>query len=167
MEVTFLLFSRNHWKSNFMVWSIGQPALPCRHEYPHGKIPVEWFMSIDNKKLAVVHILKKELNLSDDEYRDILQQAAGVRSAKDLDEANFRKLMRYFVRSKYYRINPFGLTLKQKLYITYMAREMGWDEGHLNNFIHKYYHKSRVDELTKKEAVKAIESLKNVRQHQK
>ncbi|MDQ7825137.1 MAG: DUF1018 domain-containing protein [Candidatus Eremiobacteraeota bacterium] len=124
-------------------------------------------MGIDNKKLAVIHILKKELNLDDAEYRDILEQAAGVRSAKDLDEATFRQLMRYFVRSKYYRINPLGLTLKQKLYMKYIALEMGWDEAHLTNFIHKYYHKSGVDELTRKEAAKAIESLKNARQHQK
>ncbi|MFA5144415.1 MAG: phage protein GemA/Gp16 family protein [Candidatus Omnitrophota bacterium] len=120
---------------------------------------------MDKKKLAVIHIVKKELNLSDAEYRDTLQRIAGVSSAKELDDEKFRKLMNFFVRSKYYQVNPFGLTIRQKLYIEYLAREAGWEEGHLNNFIHKYYHKPDISKLTKKEAVKVIESLKGVNQH--
>jgi len=122
---------------------------------------------MDKKKLALIHIIKKELNLSDPEYRDILQEAAGVKSAKDLDEEKFSKLMNYFVRSKYYQVNQFGLTMRQKLYIKYLAQQMDWQDGHLNNFLHKYYHKPDVDKLTRKEAIKVIESLKNVRGHQK
>ena len=110
--------------------------------------------------------MKKELNLSDTEYRNILQQVAGVSSAKELDDEKFRKLMNYFVRSPYYQVNPFGLTIKQKLYIEYLAKEISWEEEHLNNFIHKYYHKSNLDELTRNEAIKVIESLKGVKQHQ-
>ncbi|MGA1824045.1 MAG: phage protein GemA/Gp16 family protein [bacterium] len=120
----------------------------------------------DRKKLALIHIIKRELNLSDSEYRNILQQAAGVRSAKDLNKEKFRKLMNYFVRSKHYRINHYGLTIKQKFYIKSLAHEMGWDEGHLSNFIHKYYHTFDIDTLTKHEAIKVIESLKKVKQHQ-
>lgn len=122
---------------------------------------------MDRTKLAVIHIVKKELNLSDAAYRNILQQVAGVNSAKELDEVKFRKLMNFFVRSKYYQVNPFGLTIRQKLYIKYLAKEIGWDEPHLNNFIHKYYHESGLDRLTRKEAIKAIESLKAVKEHQK
>jgi len=117
---------------------------------------------MDRKKLALIHIIKKELKLSDSEYRNILQQAAGVNSAKDLDEEKFKKLMKFFVRSRHYQANPFGLTIKQKLYIKYLAQKIGWSQKHLNNFIHKYYHKSDVNNLTRKEAIKAIESLKNV-----
>lgn len=122
---------------------------------------------MDRKKLAVIHIVKKELNLSDTEYRNILRRIAGVSSAKELDDEKFRKLMNYFVRSPYYQVNPFGLTIKQKLYIKYLAKEISWEEGHLDNFIHKYYHKSNLDELTRNEAIKVIESLKGVKQHQK
>ncbi|MCK5162057.1 MAG: DUF1018 domain-containing protein, partial [Candidatus Aureabacteria bacterium] len=60
---------------------------------------------MDRKKLALIHIIKKELNLSDAEYRNILEQVTGVRSAKDLNEEKFRKLMHYFVRTEHYRIN--------------------------------------------------------------
>jgi hypothetical protein len=118
---------------------------------------------MDKNKLAVVHIVKKELGMSDAKYREILRSVAGVESAKDLDEANFRKLMNYFVRSSHYRVNLFGLTIRQKMLINYLAQQMGWDGGHLNNFIHKYYHDRSLETLTRKEAIKLIESLKKVR----
>ena len=123
-------------------------------------------MGIDRKKLAVIHIIKKELGLADSEYRDILKQAAGVTSARDLDDVKFRKLMRHFVRSRYYRVNSLGLTLRQKIYINHLAEDLGWDESHLLNFVRKYYHKSTIDALTKQEAINLIESLKNVKKHQ-
>lgn len=72
---------------------------------------------IDKKRLAVIHIIKKELGLSDTKYRNILWQVARVKSAKELDDRSFKRLMRFFVHSKYYKINPYGLTIKQKLYI--------------------------------------------------
>jgi len=122
-------------------------------------------MAIDRKKLALIHVIKKELKLDENEYRDILLQATGVSSAKFLDEEKFRKLMSYFVHSNYYRVNSFGLTLRQKLYIKYLATELGWEEEHLNNFVNKYYHKPNVNKLTRKEAIRAIESLKNIKQH--
>jgi len=42
-------------------------------------------MTVDHNKLVVIHIVKRELDLSEDEYRDILLRETGVRSAKDLD----------------------------------------------------------------------------------
>lgn len=120
---------------------------------------------MDKNKLAVIHIVKKELNLADEEYRDILKRVTGVPSAKSLDDAGFRKLMNFFVRSRYYRVNPQGLTIRQKLYVKYLAKEIGWDEAHLGNFIRKYYHESGLDRLTGKEAAKLIESLKAIKQH--
>ncbi|MEF9425681.1 MAG: regulatory protein GemA [Candidatus Mariimomonas ferrooxydans] len=122
---------------------------------------------MDRKKLAIIHIVKKELNLSDDEYRDILRTAAGVNSAKDLDEEKFKKLMNYFVRSRHWRTNTFGLTIRQKLYIQTLAQDIGWSRSHLNNFVQKYYHKSDVGRLSKEDAIKVIEALKNIKQHQK
>lgn len=117
---------------------------------------------LDNKKLALIHIIKKELSLSESEYRSILKEAAGVQSAKELNEASFRKLMNYFVRSKYYQVNKFDLTMRQKMYIKYLIQELGWDQGHIKNFLHKYYGKYDIDGLTKSEAIKVIESLKAI-----
>ncbi|MGR3178196.1 MAG: phage protein GemA/Gp16 family protein [Candidatus Anammoxibacter sp.] len=56
---------------------------------------------MDKKKLAVIHIVKKELSLSDEEYRNILEQVTGFRSSKDLNDSQFHKLMRYFVRTRH------------------------------------------------------------------
>ncbi|MDD5194850.1 MAG: DUF1018 domain-containing protein [Candidatus Omnitrophica bacterium] len=120
---------------------------------------------IDKKRLAVIHIVKKELGLSDEEYRNILQAAAGVNSAKDLDEEKFRRLMNYFARSRHYQVNRYGLTIRQKLLIKALTQELMWDESHLNNFIHKYYHKNTLDNLTRKEAIKLIEALKSIKEH--
>lgn len=121
---------------------------------------------IDKKKIALVHIVKKELGLDDQEYRRILKSASGVTSSKELDNKKFRKLMNYFVRSKYYRSSKHGITLKQKLFIKNLAHQMEWDEEHLHNFLGKYYHKRDIDRLTKKEAIKVIESLKHIKERQ-
>ena len=53
--------------------------------------------------------------------------------------------MRFFVRSDYYRVNSFGMTLKQKLFIKSLAGQLGWEETHLRNFIRKYYQKPDLD----------------------
>lgn len=122
---------------------------------------------LDKKKLAVIHIVKDELGLSDGEYRDILKEITGVSSASDLDEKGFRRLMNRFARSGYYRSGKNGLTLRQKLFIKHLYKDdLGWDEAHFRNFLNKYYQKKRIDTLTRKEASKVIESLKNIEKHQ-
>ncbi len=118
---------------------------------------------INPKKLALIHVVKKELGLADRDYRRVLWLVAGVRSAKDLDEAGFRKLMRYFVRSDYFRANAAGMTLKQKLYVKSLASDLGWEPEHLRNFIRKYYQRDSLDALDRKQASKLIESLKAIR----
>lgn len=120
---------------------------------------------MDRKKLAVIHIVKKELGLSDEEYRDILEKYAGVRSAKDLDEKGFRKLMHYFVRSRHYRSGRDIITLRQKMYIKDLVSKAGWDVNHFVNFMKKYYRKSTLESFSKKEASKLIESLKSIIKH--
>ena len=121
--------------------------------------------AIDRKRLALIHIVKKELGISDRDYRCLLRRVAGVRSSKDLDEAGFRTLMRFFVRSDYYRANSFGMTLKQKMFIKSLVSQLGWDPRHLTNFIHKYYQRPDLDHLDRQAASKLIESLKAIREH--
>ncbi len=124
-------------------------------------------MKIDKKKLAVIHIAKNELNLSDEQYRNMLREATGVETAKDLDEEKFRRLMNVFMRSRHYRLQPGGITLRQKYFIRNLYQDLGWDPKHQENFLRKYHHKKQWDQLTKTEAGKLIESLKNVRAHRK
>jgi hypothetical protein len=58
------------------------------------------------------------------------------------------------------------MTLKQKLFIKALARQLGWDPAHLTNFIRKYYRKEGLEGLGRKEASKLIESLKAVKAHE-
>ena len=122
-------------------------------------------MTVDHNKLAVIHIVKRELGLSEDEYRDILQRETGVRSAKDMDEKGFKRLMRYFAGSRHYRINKYSRTFRQKLFINHLVDNLGWDMHHFKSFLNKYYKKTEVDKLTKREASNVIESLKNILKH--
>jgi hypothetical protein len=124
-------------------------------------------MTLDAKKLAAIHIVKRELGLSDEDYRDRLEALTGVRSAKSLDEGGFRKLMNHFARSEHYRINQDGLTFRQMMYIKGLQDQLGWEERHLVNFLKKYHKRSDVLTLTKKEAIRVIESLKNVVEHER
>lgn len=117
---------------------------------------------LDHKKLAVIHIVKKELGVSDKEYRDTLEKVAGVRSAKDLDEAGFQRLMRYFTKSEHYRASREGITFRQKMYIKHLFDDLAWDAAHCANFLNKYYKTPRLENLSKKEASKVIESLKHI-----
>lgn len=117
---------------------------------------------LDHKKLAVIHIVKKELGVSDQEYRDTLEKVAGVRSARDLDEAGFQRLMRYFARSRHYRANPEGITFRQRMYIKHLVDDLAWNAAHYTNFLKKYYKTAETETLSKKEAGKVIESLKHI-----
>lgn len=47
-------------------------------------------------KLALIHIAKAQLGLDEDHYRLLLLEAAGVRSARELDMAGFDAVMRRF-----------------------------------------------------------------------
>ena len=117
---------------------------------------------LDHKKLAVIHIVKKELAISDAEYRDTLEKVAGVRSARELDEAGFQRLMRYFARSGHYRANREGITFRQRMYLKHLVEDLAWDAAHYANFLKKYYKTAEVGVLSKKEASKVIESLKHI-----
>ena len=114
---------------------------------------------MDRKKLAVVHIVKKELSLSDEEYRNILERVAGVRSSRDLTDSQFHKLMRYFVRTLHYRVTSKGITLRQKYYIKQLKKDLGWDDSHFQNYINKYFHNRNLDAYSKHDASNLIVAL--------
>jgi hypothetical protein len=117
---------------------------------------------MDKKKLAVIHIVKRELSLSDDEYRNILERVAGVRSAKDMTDDKFHKLMRYFVRTRHYRVTSKGITLRQIYYLRQLKERLQWDDSHFRNYIHKYFHNRDLSTYTKHDASNLIVALKSI-----
>lgn len=46
-------------------------------------------MPLPRNKLALIHVAKAKLGLSDPDYRALLKRAAGVDSARDLDDKGF------------------------------------------------------------------------------
>jgi len=48
---------------------------------------------ISKEKLALIHVGKKQLDLSDPEYREILRHHGGVASAADLDDEGFKRVV--------------------------------------------------------------------------
>ena len=50
------------------------------------------------KQIGLIHVAKKQLGLTDDQYRALLLWAGGVESAKDLDAAGFERVMGYLTR---------------------------------------------------------------------
>lgn len=51
---------------------------------------------IDKKQIKIIHIAKSKLNLSDDQYRDILQGHYGKASSKNLTFKEAHDLIEYF-----------------------------------------------------------------------
>ena len=119
---------------------------------------------ISQAKLAVIHLIKKRLNWSEQEYRQKMFECVGVRSAKDLTDPMFRRLMNVFVRSPSYRANANGMTVRQKWFIENLAKHIGWDSQHLDHFIHRFAHERDLRSLNKKEASHLIEALKKIQQ---
>lgn len=48
---------------------------------------------ISQNELAIIELAKNQLHLSDEEYRLIMQETAGVASANDLDAEQFRQFI--------------------------------------------------------------------------
>lgn len=55
-------------------------------------------MTISRQKIALVHVAKAQLELTDADYRELLLRTANVNSSTELDEAAFERLMIEFER---------------------------------------------------------------------
>ncbi|HYH19126.1 MAG TPA: regulatory protein GemA [Azospirillum sp.] len=50
-------------------------------------------MALDSKKSSVIHVAVKQLGMTDEDYRSLLFNIAGVRSSRDLDDSSFDAVM--------------------------------------------------------------------------
>jgi phage gp16-like protein len=55
-------------------------------------------MTIAPKKISLLHVAKSRLGLSDENWRDVLRNVAGVGSSRELDDAGFDAVMLHFER---------------------------------------------------------------------
>lgn len=95
-------------------------------------------MALTRQQLAAVHVAAKTLGLDEDVYRDVLESAAGVRSASDLTPETFRRVMARFEelgfrgtnhRVRQRRRTPVGeiVTPAQQGLLTHLYSQLGMD----------------------------------------
>ena len=126
--------------------------------------------------LAAIHILKKELQLSDADYRKILTDVAKVRSAKELDEAGDKAVMRHLYQLREQRSQArrqaSKLPAEKRIWgmwyeLCTLIPEQNCRSGYLAGFINKVVRVDIVDgryidlkKLTAFEQKQVIEALK-------
>lgn len=129
-------------------------------------------MSLDRKKLALVHVAKKRLGLDDGAYRSVLERAGGVASSRDLKDDGFNRVMAEFGRmgfeTDYARDNfganrhPFMATPAQVGYIKRLWADYtdgaGTDQG-LDKWIERTFKIGALRFLEGPAAGKAIAAL--------
>jgi hypothetical protein len=136
-------------------------------------------MPITKRQIAVLHVLKQQAGFGEDEYRDTLFRVAGVRSAKDLDQTGFEKVLEWFEALGYRtprkpnRVNfgqrPGYATQKQLDFIGDLrpkAFDHDTDQG-FSHWLERFFHVSHPRFLSVKAAGSVIEALKAMDQRKK
>lgn len=129
-------------------------------------------MTISKAKLGLVHVAKNQLHMSEDAYRTLLRNTAGVDSAKDLGSSDFERVMARFkslgfqsLRSKRSfgprpgMASPKQLDLIMGLWNQY-ADNPG--ENSLNHWLEHRFHISNTRFMNSEVAGKAIVALKRM-----
>jgi hypothetical protein len=126
--------------------------------------------TITPKKIALIHIAKKQLALSEDMYRAILANKGGVTSANELDRNGFNAVMAYLTACGFrstWTQRTFGrrdgmASPKQVDLIRDLWRQ--WsdskDDADLNRWLERSYGVSALRFLDSAAAAKAIAGLR-------
>lgn len=134
-------------------------------------------MAIGQKKKALVHIAKQDLQLSEEDYRRILQSVAGVESSTSLTREGFEKVMARFQEMGFkgllahpYHPSPKGrlipsdspeglerITVNQQGFIAYLLERLEWTKEHYQAFCRRIIKKLSPE--TKREGQKIIIGL--------
>ena len=129
-------------------------------------------MALTRKQSAAVHVGKKELGLTDDEYRAILCQVAGVTSSRELDSFGFESsvierfaslgwrsdVARPYLGRRPGMVTPGQVTLMRTLWDRYTGGE--GDDLTLGKWLNWTFGVSALRFVTVAQARKAVEALK-------
>lgn len=90
---------------------------------------------LNKQQKAVIHVAKNQLRLDEDTYRTILKTYGKVESSRDLNEAGFEQVMKYFrtlgFRMKRKKANlPPATTIitRQMFRIENLYNKLGWTD---------------------------------------
>ncbi|MGS4946972.1 regulatory protein GemA [Meridianimarinicoccus sp. RP-17] len=128
-------------------------------------------MPLSTKQLALIHVAKAKLGITEDQYRACLVQIAGVESSKDLDRGGFEALMGFFEYMGFKPLNPRGavygdrpgfassaqVQLIRELWFEYTG---GGQDDTLNKWLLRTFKVSSLRFLKMEQARKAITALK-------
>lgn len=123
------------------------------------------------KKIAVLHVARRQLALDDDSYRDILRRCARVASAADLDEVGFGRVMKHMARLGFRSTwtkrtfgnrpgmaSPSQVELMRRLWREYAPDDR--EERGLNAWLAKYHGVSALRFVSAAKAAKILPALK-------
>lgn len=126
------------------------------------------------KKIALLHVARKQLGLDEDAYRDILRRWGGVESSADLDPVAFEKVMirmeqlgfrsTWQKRTFGYRhesmASPAQVNYIRTLWEKYQPEDT--NEAGLNAWLTKYHHVSALRFVSAEKAQGVITALKKM-----
>jgi phage gp16-like protein len=127
-----------------------------------------------HEKIALIHVAKNQLHLSDEYYREILAGLSGKTSSKDLDDNEFDKLIKLFKRlgfrqrvrknvvSKTREIWGCSESQRAKIEALWRTKAREKSNASLQNFIFRIVKKS-VAFLTHEDVRKIIKALENIK----
>jgi len=135
-------------------------------------------MPISKRQIALLHVAKAKLGLSDEGYRDCLRNVAGVNTSKDLTPARFELMLHHFKSLGFNQTphtgRPLGdrpgmATPTQVDYIRTMWRQYAgvMDEKALNRWMDRCFGVSALRFADPDTAGKAIIALKNMTRRKK
>lgn len=131
-------------------------------------------MKATRKQIALIHIAKKQLGLTEDAYRSILWHIGGVESSKELDQIGFECVMQYLAAlgfksdwtRKFYGHRPGMPTPAQVSLIRALWREYTDGEGDdlsLGQWLDRFFHVTALRFVSQEQAHKAITALKQMK----
>lgn len=123
---------------------------------------------ITGKQIAMVQAAKRQLGLSDDEYRGLVRRIGGAESARDLTPAGFTALIRAFETLGFQRTNPplhvrrgmatpAQIALVEELWRDYAGDNSG---ERLRHWLERSYKISALRFMTQDHAAMAINGLR-------
>lgn len=129
-------------------------------------------INLTNKQLAYLHVLKKQNAMSDDEYRDLLEHCANVRTASELDSEGMDKVLQLMEDLGYevvrfdpapnYGDRPGMATSKQIGYLDGLRQQIfGKDNtAKFQHWLENHFHVTHVRFMDQQTASKVINGLK-------
>ncbi len=129
---------------------------------------------ISKKQIALIHVAKRDLGLTDDEYRSVLALYGDCESAAELDFIGFSSVMKYFTacgfRSSWTKrtygsrpgmATPAQVDLIRSLWCEYVGKVDANDAG-LNNWLEKHHKVTALRFVSSEKASKVIYALKKM-----